>query len=53
MYESILFDLTLDLHGGWENVTGHNAPLYPHEFDTDKTLNVVIGIFTNVYVLVV
>ncbi len=31
----------LDLHGGWDNSTGHNAPLYTHEFDSDKTLNVV------------
>jgi GH18 family chitinase len=30
-----------DLHGGWDNTTGHNAPLYAHEFDKDKTLNVV------------
>lgn len=30
----------VDLHGAWENVTGHNAPLYKHSFDKDHTLNV-------------
>lgn len=28
------------MHGGWDNVTGHNAPLYAHQFDRDHTLNV-------------
>ncbi|CAF0791621.1 unnamed protein product [Brachionus calyciflorus] len=32
--------MAYDLHGAWDNTTGHNAPLYAHEFDRDKTLNV-------------
>ena len=32
--------MAYDLHGSWENVTGHNSPLYLHRFDKDKTLNV-------------
>lgn len=33
--------MAYDLHGSWENVTGHNSPLFSHRFDKDKTLNVV------------
>lgn len=32
--------MAYDLHGAWDNVTGHNAPLYKHDFDKDKTLNI-------------
>ena len=33
------------MHGAWDNVTGHNAPLYKHDFDKDKTLNIVNSVF--------
>ena len=35
--------MTYDLHGAWENVTGHNSPLYSHPSETgdSKYLNVV------------
>ena len=39
-YLDIINIMANDLHGGWDNVTGSNAPLYAHQFDTDKTLNV-------------
>jgi len=32
--------MSYDMHGSWDNTTGHNAPLYSHEFDKDKLLNV-------------
>ena len=32
--------MAYDFRGGWDNTTGHNAPLYVHEFDKDRTLNV-------------
>ncbi|EZA47279.1 hypothetical protein DMN91_005935 [Ooceraea biroi] len=34
--------MTYDLHGAWEKVTGHNAPLYAHQGETgnDLKLNV-------------
>ncbi|RNA08689.1 acidic mammalian chitinase-like [Brachionus plicatilis] len=32
--------MAYDMHGGWDNVTGHNAPLYAHQFDRDPGLNV-------------
>ena len=37
--------MAYDLHGSWDNVTGHNAPLYLHRFDRDRTLNVVSSQF--------
>ena len=35
--------MTYDFHGAWENVTGHNSPLYSHPSETgdSKYLNVV------------
>jgi chitinase len=39
-YLDIINIMAYDLHGGWDNVTGSNAPLYGHQFDSDKTLNV-------------
>ena len=35
--------MAYDLHGSWEDITGHNAPLYSHSGETgDSTkLNVV------------
>jgi len=32
--------MSYDLHGAWENVTGHNAPLFAASNDQDKTLNI-------------
>nr|XP_022907361.1 chitinase-3-like protein 1 [Onthophagus taurus] len=35
--------MTYDLHGSWDGVTGHNAPLYPSSFDVtaaQRSLNV-------------
>jgi GH18 family chitinase len=28
--------MTYDLHGSWEDVTGHNSPLYAHSGETGK-----------------
>nr|XP_022907377.1 acidic mammalian chitinase-like [Onthophagus taurus] len=32
--------MTYNLHGSWDNVTGHNTPLHPAENDWDMLLNV-------------
>ncbi|WP_036825995.1 glycosyl hydrolase family 18 protein, partial [Photobacterium sanctipauli] len=31
--------MTYDLNGGWSNITGHNAPLYPHPEEEFPGLN--------------
>ena len=35
--------MAYDLHGSWENVTGHNSPLYAHNGETgeQRYLNMV------------
>jgi len=35
--------MTYDLHGSWEDVTGHNSPLFPHSGETgnERFLNMV------------
>ncbi|KAH3869406.1 hypothetical protein DPMN_032571 [Dreissena polymorpha] len=35
--------MTYDLHGSWEDVTGHNSPLLPHSGETgnQRYLNMV------------
>lgn len=33
--------MTYDYHGQWEKKTGHVAPMYAHEDDTDQTFNAV------------
>jgi chitinase len=32
--------MAYDMHGPWENLTDHHAPLYEREWDTDKTNNI-------------
>ncbi|XP_022240292.1 chitinase-3-like protein 1 [Limulus polyphemus] len=45
-YLDIINLMSYDLHGDWENKTGHVAPLYarPDESPEDKTLNVDYGV---------
>ena len=35
--------MTYDFHGKWEDITGHNSPLYGHALERDEaaTMNVV------------
>ena len=35
--------MTYDFHGKWEDVTGHNSPLFAHKLESEEaaTLNVV------------
>lgn len=40
--------MAYDLHGSWENITGHNSPLYAHSGETgdQRYLNMVSNIST-------
>lgn len=33
--------MTYDFNGAWDDVTGHNSPLYPRENDHNPLYNVV------------
>lgn len=33
--------MTYDYHGQWDKKTGHLAPMYANDYDSDKTLNTV------------
>lgn len=33
--------MTYDYHGQWDKKTGHVAPMYVHDRDSDNTFNVV------------
>ena len=35
----------VDLRGSWDNVTGHNAPLYTNKYDVNPKLTVVSFLF--------
>ncbi|XP_076330487.1 putative chitinase 10 [Tachypleus tridentatus] len=45
-YLDIVNIMTYDFHGGWDNKTGHNSPLYPrpNESPEDQTFNVDFAI---------
>ncbi|XP_060076675.1 probable endochitinase [Ylistrum balloti] len=36
MYLDFISIMTYDLHGSWEQVTGHNSPLFPRNSETGK-----------------
>ena len=40
--------MAYDLHGSWENITGHNSPLYAHSGETgdQRYLNMVSNLST-------